>query len=308
VKALATNSGVCLVSPFSALSEYVLSALERCHKAITRGNYEEQLDITSPEEMRRLATSFNAMAREVKVSRQAQRDFVANVSHDLKTPLTSIQGFSQAILDGTASNEDSQQRAAQVIHEEADRMAHLVDSLLDLARIEAGQVVMAREPVQVTTLLRECAEKIAPRAEQAGVRLEVATEGDPVVAGDRDRLAQVISNLLDNALKHTPSGGLVTLAAKSLTQQPGKRGEQPHPNIEITVSDTGEGIPAEDLSRIFERFYRGDKSRGKGGRGAGLGLAIAREIIHAHGGQIRAESVLGLGTRFTVTLPSPTVL
>jgi signal transduction histidine kinase len=187
-------------------------------------------------------------------------------------------------------------------------MAHLVDSLLDLARIEAGQVVMAREPVQVTTLLRECAEKIAPRARQAAVQLEVAAEGDPLVSGDRDRLAQVISNLLDNALKHAPSGGRVTLAAKSLTQQPGKRGEQQEPYTEITVSDTGEGIPPEDLSRIFERFYRGDKSRGKGGRGAGLGLAIAREIIHAHGGQVRAESVLGLGTRFTVTLPSSTVL
>jgi signal transduction histidine kinase len=167
---------------------------------------------------------------------------------------------------------------------------------------------MAMEAVQVTTLLKECAEKVTPRAEQAGVRLEVATEGDPVVSGDRDRLTQVISNLLDNALKHTPSGGRITLAAKSLTQQPGKRGEQPDPCIEITVSDTGEGIPPEDLSRIFERFYRGDKSRGKGGRGAGLGLAIAHEIVRAHGGEIRAESVVGLGTKFTVTLPPHTVL
>jgi signal transduction histidine kinase len=304
--ALLVSVGVALV-----IARSIGKPLQRITTAteeIARGNYEEQLDITSPEEMRRLATSFNAMAREVKASRQAQRDFVANVSHDLKTPLTSIQGFSQAILDGTAGDEDSRQRAAQVIHEEADRMAHLVDSLLDLARIEAGQVVMAREAVQVTTLLKECAEKVTPRAEQAGVRLEVATEGDPVVSGDRDRLTQVISNLLDNALKHTPSGGRITLAAKSLTQQPGKRGEQPDPCIEITVSDTGEGIPPEDLSRIFERFYRGDKSRGKGGRGAGLGLAIAHEIVRAHGGEIRAESVVGLGTKFTVTLPPHTVL
>jgi len=304
VVALLVSAGVALV-----IARSIARPLQRITLAteeIARGNYEEQLDITSPEEMRRLATSFNAMAREVKASRQAQRDFVANVSHDLKTPLTSIQGFSQAILDGTAGDQDSRQRAAHVINEEADRMAHLVDSLLDLARMEAGQVVMARELVPVAALLQECAEKIAPRAQQAEVQLDVAAEGDPLVSGDRDRLAQVISNLLDNALKHTPSGGRISLGASSVTSSGGKRGDKADPYTEITVSDSGEGIPPEDLSRIFERFYRGDKSRGKGGRGTGLGLAIAREIVRAHGGEIKAESVVGLGTRFTVNLPAVT--
>jgi len=141
------------------------------------------------------------------------------------------------------------------------------------------------------------------RAQQAEVQLDVEHEGDMVVTGDREHLAQLFSNLLDNALKHTTSGGRVSLAARSLPAQPGKRGEEPDLFAEITVSDTGEGISAEDLSRIFERFYRGDKSRTQTGKGAGLGLAIAREIIHAHGGQIRAESIVGLGTKFTIVLP-----
>ena len=301
VMALLVSVGVAFIVARSVAKP--LQRITIATEEIARGNYEEQLEITSPEEIGRLATSFNAMAREVEASRQAQSDFVANVSHDLKTPLTSIQGFSQALLDGTADDEDARHRAAEVIHEEADRMARLVNSLLELARIEAGQVVMARDPVALGPLLNDCVEKMALRAQQANVHLDVEHEGDVVVAGDREHLAQVLSNLLDNALKHTPSGGRVSLAARSLPAEPGKRGEEPDLFAEITVSDTGEGISAEDLSRIFERFYRGDKSRTQTGKGAGLGLAIAREIIHAHGGQIRAESIVGLGTKFTIVLP-----
>lgn len=280
-----------------------LQRIAAATEEIARGNYDEQLNITSPEEVRRLANSFNLMVREVKSSQQAQRDFVANVSHDLKTPLTSIQGFSQAILDGAAADEGARRRAAQVIHEEADRMARLVDDLLDLARIEAGQIVMARDSVALSQLLQECTEKMALRAEQGEVTLEVESDKSLVVEGDRDRLAQVIHNLLDNALQHTPPGGRISLAARSVLEAVGKPGRQRGGVAEITVSDTGAGIPAEDLSRVFERFYRGDKSRTKEGKGAGLGLAIAREIILAHGGDIKAETVVGLGTKFTITLP-----
>ncbi|TKJ30117.1 MAG: hypothetical protein CEE40_06200 [Chloroflexi bacterium B3_Chlor] len=280
-----------------------LQRIAAATEEIARGNYDEQLNITSPEEVRRLANSFNLMVREVKSSQQAQRDFVANVSHDLKTPLTSIQGFSQAILDGAAADEGARRRAAQVIHEEADRMARLVDDLLDLARIEAGQIVMARDSVALSQLLQECTEKMALCAEQGEVTLEAESDEGLVVKADRDRLAQVIHNLLDNALKHTPAGGRISLAARTVLEAVGKPGRQRGGVAEITVSDTGAGIPAEDLSRVFERFYRGDKSRTKEGRGAGLGLAIAREIILAHGGDIRAESVVGLGTKFTITLP-----
>lgn len=280
-----------------------LQRITSATEQIARGNYDEQLQITSPEEVRRLATSFNVMAREVKASRQAQRDFVANVSHDLKTPLTSIRGFSQAILDGAADDEESGRRAAQIIHEEAGRMALLVDDLLELARMDAGQVVMAQEPVPVSELLQECVEKMSLRAREPEVALELETSGDLILQGDRGCLARVLNNLLDNALKHTPPGGRILIAARPVEEDLQKRGEAPTTLAEISVADTGVGIPPEELSRIFERFYRGDKSRTKEGRGAGLGLAIAKEIIAAQDGQIRAESVEGLGTKFTITLP-----
>jgi two-component system OmpR family sensor kinase len=307
---LATGAVALLVSVGVAflIARSVAKPLQRITIAteeIARGDYEEQLQITSPEEIARLATSFNAMAQEVQASRQAQRDFVANVSHDLKTPLTSIQGFAQAILDGTAADQESRRRAAQIIHEEADRMARLVNDLLDLARIEAGQVVMDRQPVELQVLLQDCAEKARLRAQEAQVAIQVESEGDLVVTGDRDRLDQVFNNLLDNALKHTPPGGRISLAAQSVETESARPREQPPRYVEISVTDTGEGIPPEDLSRIFERFYRGDKSRTHTGKGYGLGLAIAQEIVRAHGGHIRAESVVGLGTKFTITLPQP---
>ena len=263
---------------------------------IAAGNYDQELNISSPAEVARLATSFNSMARQVSTTLQSQQDLVANVSHDLKTPLTSIQGFSQALLDGTASDEAARERAATIIHEESSRMRRLVDELLDLARLEAGQVTLAREPVDVGLLLTECANRFAPQSERLGVALDVELAPDlPPVLGDADRLGQVFGNLVDNALQHLGSAsgeGRVALCA-----------EQSDGSLVCSVTDNGPGIPSEDLTRVFERFYQVDKSRARRRSGAGLGLAIAQEIIHAHGGSIRVESVEGLGTRFTVELP-----
>ncbi|HID61447.1 MAG TPA: HAMP domain-containing protein [Anaerolineae bacterium] len=271
---------------------------------IAEGDYDQKLDITSPDEVRRLAASFNVMAQEVKASRQAQRDFVANVSHELKTPLTSIQGFSQAILDGTARDGEAQRHAAQIINDEAGRMTRLVNELLELAKMDAGQIVMAQEPVDMGRLLRGCVEKLTPQAGQGGVELKLELGALPSLTGDNDRLAQVFTNLIDNALKHTPRGGRVTVAARGVTDHPTRKGGKAVPKIEVSVADTGSGIPPEDLSRIFERFYQVDKSRRRKGKGAGLGLAIAKEIVQAHRGQIKAESVMGVGTKFTVMLPA----
>jgi two-component system OmpR family sensor kinase len=274
-----------------------LDRIAQAAEEIAAGNYDQKLDITSPTELARLATSFGVMARRVKATVQSQHDLLANVSHDLKTPLTSIQGFSQAMLDGTASDREVWKRAAAIIHNEAGRMRRLVDDLLDLARLEAGEVALAREPVDMRELLRACAVRFSPQVEGAGVHLEVdAPALLPEVVGDADRLGQVFGNLVDNALKHARdenSGGRVVLQA-----------EHQQALVVCSVTDNGPGIPAEDLSRIFERFYQVDKSRVRRASGAGLGLAIAKEIVQAHGGQIRAESVEGLGTRFTVRLPA----
>jgi len=263
-------------------------------EAIARGETGTRAPVSGPAEAQSLARSFNTMADQVEATQQSQRDFVANVSHELKTPLTSIQGFSQALLDGTASTPEATARAARIIHDEAERMHRLVDELLILARFDAGQMVMARDPVELGPLLRGCVEKLAPQAQAAGVALELDVPERLFVTGDTDRLAQVFTNLLDNALAHTPAGSKIAMAAH--LAEDGRA-------VEVTVTDAGEGIPAGVLPRIFERFYQVDKSRRRS-RGAGLGLAITKEIVEAHGGTITAESVVGLGTRFTVWLPA----
>jgi len=278
-----------------------LQRMTAATEEIARGNYDQTLDITSPDEIGRLAASFNTMSREVKASRQAQRDFVANVSHELKTPLTSIQGFSQAILDGTADDEVSRYRAMEIISSETNRMSRLVDELLDLARIESGQIKMLREPVDIVKVLKGCVEKFDLQAQEGNVTLVFDAPALPLVTGDKDRLAQVFTNLLVNALKHTPPDGKVTIRAQEARQT--QKETDTTSTVEITVIDTGAGIPPEDLTLIFERFYQVDKSRAGKDRGAGLGLTIAKQIVVAHDGTINVESVKDLGTKFTVSLP-----
>ncbi|MGD8968538.1 MAG: HAMP domain-containing sensor histidine kinase, partial [Anaerolineae bacterium] len=234
-------------------------------EAISQGEAGTRAPVSGPSEVQALARSFNSMADQVEAAQQSQRDLVANVSHELKTPLTSIQGFSQAILDGTASERAAVARAADIIHEETNRMRRMVDDLLVLARFDAGEVKMAREPLELGTLLRGCVEKLAPQAQKAGVALEVDVPEKLCVAGDADQVAQVFANLLDNGIAHTSPGGRVTVAACPVAQGHA---------IDVTVTDTGKGIPSDELPRIFERFYRADKARRRRG-GAGLGLAIA---------------------------------
>ena len=281
-----------------------LRRLARAANAIAEGDYDQTVPVQGPTEVKELAVNFNSMAEQVKASQQSQRDFLANVSHDLKTPLTSIQGFAQAITDGTSGDADGVRRSAGIIQGEAQRMSRMVTELLDLARIESGQIVMRQEAVRLSAVLRGCTDKLMLRAQQAGVKLDAQLPADlPVITGDGDRLAQVFTNLFDNALKHTPEGGKVTIAARSLTSSSIVRKGKTWPaGLEVTVSDNGGGIPPEDLSRIFERFYQVDKSRQRSS-GLGLGLAIVKQIVEAHHGTIHAESVVGIGSRFVVTLP-----
>jgi signal transduction histidine kinase len=279
-----------------------LQRMAHAAQAVARGDYSQPLAASGPDEVKELAASFNDMARQVQAGQEIQRDFVANVSHELKTPLTSIQGFAQAILDGTATDAPAVRHAASVIHDEAERMRRLAEDLLVLARLQSGQMTLRREPVNVKEVLRACANRFALRAERAGVQLEVQTPDLPPIHGDGDRLGQVFSNLIDNALVHTPPEGRVTVRAFTGAVV-GSTSAKADNMLMVEVSDTGSGIPAEDLPRIFERFYQVDKSRARAGSGAGLGLAISREIVQAHGGTITAESAPGHGARFTVRLP-----
>jgi signal transduction histidine kinase len=272
-----------------------LQKLAAAAEAITAGDYEQQLPLQGPEEVQRVAASFNSMSAEVTQTRNAQRDFVANVSHDLKTPITSIRGWSQALLDGTAVTPTDQQQAAGVIHTESERMARMVDDLLDLARIESGQMTLKQESLDLGELLRSVYQSFLPRAEEHHITLTLDAQPVPPVCGDHDRLTQVFANLVDNALAHTPPNGRVQLTLR-------RDGEQA---VEVRIQDTGKGIPPEELSRIFERFYQVEKSRvrGDGRHGSGLGLAIVQELVGLHHGRILARSEMGKGSEFVVRLP-----
>lgn len=257
---------------------------------VAEGNYTARVRVEGPQETKLVAQSFNHMASRVAATQQAQRDFLANVSHDLRTPLTSIQGFAQAIAEGVG---DSQ--LATVIYDEASRLHRMVEDLLDLARIQAGRLDMLRQSVELDTLLRTVGHSLSVKAQQRGVTLHTDVPALPRIAGDGDRLAQVFTNLVDNAIKHTPEGGDVRVWAELDRRQHG---------VLIHIEDTGEGIPSQDLPRIFERFYQVDKSRAKAS-GTGLGLAITQEIITAHNGHIEVESEVGQGSCFSVWLPQP---
>lgn len=272
-----------------------LDAVVAGAQEIAAGNldYRAPVDASTPTEFRTLAENFNHMAEEIQRSRQAQRDFVANVSHDLRTPLTSIHGFSQALLDGTAQEPEARQRAIQIIHDEASRVVSLVNELVELARLDSGRLQLKQEPVDLNQHLRWLLDTYQARCQEKGVDLRWQPSPSPaVVLGDPDRLTRIFGNLLDNSLKFTPSGGSITVSV-----QPAAEGQA----WEVSITDTGPGIPAADLPRLFDRFYQVDKAR-TGKKGSGLGLAIVKELVAAHGGQVGVESVQGLGSRFWVRL------
>jgi len=278
-----------------AMGRWIAAPLQRISeaaRAVTQGEV-RQIPLQGPSEVQALARSFNEMSQRVVSSQNSQREFVANVSHELKTPLTSIQGFAQAILDGAANTPEALYQSAEVILSEAGRMYRLVIDLLALARLDAGTADLLIGPVDLTGLLTNVAHKFQPIASQAQVTLEAQIPALPAFQGDGDRLAQVFGNLVDNAIKFTPPGGRVYLSASTLPEW-----------VMVQVKDTGIGIDLPDQERIFERFYQADKSRKGGpGRGAGLGLAIARQIVQAQGGSLTVQSALGQGSIFEVRLP-----
>jgi signal transduction histidine kinase len=290
-------------------------AMTSASARMAEGDYEQVVRASGQDEVARLAESFNRMAREVERSRQSQRDLIANVSHDLKTPLTSIQGFSQAMLEGAIHDREGYQRAAEIIRDEAEGMGELIERLLDLARFDAGEVIHERVTIRPAELVERVVARFAPVAAEDGLALAHSTaESLPSVQGDKARLEQALSNLIDNAIRCTPHGGRIDVYAGQLRFRGGRpqdelpRGMPPDSPqdghwLTITVQDNGRGISEQDLPRIFERFYRADKSRG-GSKGAGLGLAIAKEIVEAHGGTIGVTSQPGQGSCFSILLPA----
>jgi len=271
-----------------------LRQITAASEEMARGRYDQQIPAYGGDEVGRLAQAFNHMARQVSRSHRTLRDFLANVSHELKTPLTSIQGFSQAMLDGALTRPQDYEEAGRIINDEAVRMRGLVDDLLYLSQMEAGETALQPEPLDANDLLQATMERFARRADQAGVALRLETRPLPRIEADGRRLEQALANVVDNAVRHTPSGGAVTL--RSFWED----GE-----VGLAVHNTGSVIPAEALPHIFERFFQADPAGARKDGNTGLGLAITKEIVEAHGGAVRATSSEADGTEFVITLPLP---
>jgi two-component system sensor histidine kinase ResE len=222
-----------------------------------------------------------------------RNDFVANISHELRTPLAMLQGYSEALVDDVVSSAEERQELAKIIHEESLRMGRLVNDLLDLARIQAGHIELNLKEQPLEPVVEHTLRKFSNLAKEE--QIDLIEEIEPLkhrYAIDEDRMEQILTNLIDNAIRHTPQQGAVTISLKE-----NERGAI------IAVKDTGQGIPKDDLPFVFERFYKADKARTRGKSGTGLGLAIVKDLVEAHGGQIEVHSKMGEGTTFTIYLP-----
>lgn len=238
------------------------------------------------------------VTEEVKLEKM-RRDFVANVSHEIRTPLSMMQGYSEALLDGMAASPEESAELVQVIHDESLRMGRLVRDLLDLARMEAGHTDMPMREMDFRDLAERVYRKFLVRAKDNGLELLFKLGDGPLKLEEasEDRLEQVLTNLLDNAFRHTPEGGTIEISA-DLKQESGKS------FVHVSIKDSGVGIPADDLPFVFDRFYKADKARVRGeSGGTGLGLSIVKNIVDSHGGTIYAESEVGKGTAFHILLP-----
>lgn len=230
---------------------------------------------------------------ELRRLERMRTEFVASVSHELRTPLTAIRGFSETLLNGALEDRATAEHFLRIIEDEARRLNALIDDLLDLSRLELKRANLHFEAFLLPPLVASIAETLAPRLQKAGLELaQEFSEGSYAVWGDRDRVRQVLLNLLDNSIKYTPRGGRIVVRARPAENM-----------VRVEVSDTGQGIPPQDVDRIFERFYRVDKARSRAQGGTGLGLAIVKHIIELHGGQVWATSRLGKGTTIGFTLP-----
>lgn len=257
---------------------------------IAQGKLGHQVKVRSKDEIGALAKSFNKMSSDLQQANRLRRQMTADIAHDLRTPLSVILGYTEALSDGKLQGSAE---IYSIVHTEAQHLSHLIDDLKILALADAGEIPLTYQAVPPTILLRRTADAYRIQAEQKGISLEVEASSDlPELNIDHERMAQVLGNLMSNALRYTPRGGAIRLSAKEAA---GK--------VRIEVADTGKGISAEDLPFVFGRSFRGDKARQQENGESGLGLAIAKSLVQAQGGDLTVTSQLGKGSTFTIALP-----
>jgi histidine kinase len=262
-------------------------------RRIAAGRYDERVPIQQDDELGALSGSFNAMAEALEANERRRTDAISDVSHELRTPLSNLQGYLEGLAEGVV---EPSEETWTLLRAETERMRRLVDDMRQLSRAEAGRLDLDVSAVSAREIFRIAAERMLPLFEEKGVELKIAAAGeDAPILADRDRVVQILTNLLDNALRHTPAGGKVVVEAERRAK-----------DVLFRVEDTGEGVDAEYLPRLFERFYRVERSRSRGEArgGSGVGLAICRALVEAMGGSIWAESAgAGRGATFFFTLP-----
>ncbi|MGQ9490098.1 MAG: sensor histidine kinase [Anaerolineae bacterium] len=286
-------AGLVAVVVTFATSSRILRPVERLTEAARRmekGDLSARVDIEAEDEIGQLAHAFNAMANSLAQQEQLRRNMVGDVAHELRTPLTNLRGYLEAVRDGLLAPDAA---LVENLYEETMLLSRLVADLQELAQAEAGQLKLLRAATALSGIIELAVAMFRPQAEAKGLTLEVALPDNlPLVDVDRERIGQVLRNLLTNALAYTPAGGQIVVTAEA------RRTE-----VLVAVQDTGTGIPAEHLPYVFDRFYRADRARARQTGGAGLGLAIVKQLIQAHGGTVAVQSTPGQGSTFTFTLP-----
>jgi len=278
------------------LSRYVtgpLQKINRVAKQLASGNLAERVSVKQGDEIGDLGMAFNHMASQIEKNEKMRRDFLADVSHELRSPLASIQGFIEAMIDGKDKTPEKRKKYLGILHDESLRLARLVNELLDLSKMESGSMDIVRESVDIAKIVQDSAIRVNTAVNDKEIRVYQDEPGQRVmVLGNRDRLEQVMTNLLDNACRFAPAGSEI-----------GVRISENSADITVTVRDEGEGIPEAELPYIWERFYKVDKARSRGQGGTGLGLAIVKHIIQSLGGRVFVSSIKGSGTEIGFALP-----
>jgi histidine kinase len=296
-EALLVATGAALVSAVAVslfVSRRVVVPIRQMMQAsrhIAAGYYRERVQVVSDDELGQLALSFNQMAASLEQVEDMRRDLIGNVAHELRTPLATIKGYMEGLIDGVLPAEPG---TYQEVYREADRLQRLVADLQELSRVEAGAFELERKPLALDQLIRNTAGRLQPQFDEKEVSLSLALPAHlPPVPADEDRLSQVLLNLIGNALQYTPTGGTVTITT-----------EKHKTEVWVAIHDTGIGIATEQLPHLFDRFYRVDKSRSRAGGGSGIGLTIVKHLVEAHRGRVWAHSQgEGQGSTFTFALP-----